>query len=193
MSSLDRQEKQALLDLARRALTLAVRKRESLEQIPAAQALQQPAGAFVTLHYRGRLRGCIGQLDTNDSLAQVVAHCSRCAALEDPRFEPVRPEELPGIEIELSVLSSPEIVTPEQIEVGKHGLLISHGSERGVLLPQVAVQFHWNTQRFLEETCEKAGLERDSWKHPDTQIQAFTAEVFSDSDFRTTPARNSEA
>ena len=187
MFSLDRQEKRALLDLARRALHVAVQKRESLEQIPAVPALQQPAGAFVTLHYRGRLRGCIGQLATNNSLAQVVAHCARCAALEDPRFEPVRPEELPGIEIELSVLSSPEIVTPAQIEVGKHGLLISCGSERGVLLPQVAVQFHWNAQRFLEETCEKAGLEREAWKHPDTRIQAFTAEVFSDSDFRTTP------
>jgi uncharacterized protein (TIGR00296 family) len=94
--------------------------------------------------------------------------------------------ELPGIEIELSVLSAPIEVTLEQIQTGKHGLIVSCGGKRGVLLPQVAAQFHWNAQRFLEETCAKADLARDAWKDPLTQVQAFTAEVFSEADFPAT-------
>jgi|SRR5271156_25905 AmmeMemoRadiSam system protein A len=192
MSSLPSRDKQSLLELARRSLTLAVQGRESgqpLSSLPENEIRPQAAGAFVTLRHRGRLRGCIGQLSTNISLAQIVAHCAKSAALEDPRFDPVHPEELDEIEIELSVLSPPENVTVEQIEIGKHGLLVSRGWERGVLLPQVAEQFHWSAQRFLEETCAKAGFEKDAWQDPATRIQAFTAEVFSESDFRSTPAR----
>ena len=183
MSSLGNREKQLLLALARRALLLAVRNRESLRDLPNDETLQQPGGAFVTLHYRGRLRGCVGQLISKDTLAEVVAHCSKSAALEDPRFEEVSAVELPGIEIELSVLSAPVDVKPEQIQPGKHGLFVSCGWKRGVLLPQVAAQFHWNAQQFLEETCAKADLARDAWKDPATRVQAFTAEVFSEADF----------
>jgi uncharacterized protein len=186
MSSLGNREKQLLLALARRALLLAVRNRESLRDLPNDETLQQPGGAFVTLHYRGRLRGCVGQVLSKDTLAEVVAHCSKSAALEDPRFEEVCAVELPGIEIELSVLSVPVDVKPEQIQPGKHGLFVSCGWKRGVLLPQVAAQFHWNAQQFLEETCAKADLARDAWKDPATRIQAFTAEVFSEADFRVT-------
>jgi AmmeMemoRadiSam system protein A len=186
MSSLGNREKQLLLALARRALILAVRNRESLKDLPGDEALQQPGGAFVTLHYRGRLRGCVGQLPSNESLVEVVAHCSKCAALEDPRFEEVSAVELPGIEIELSVLSAPVDVKLEQILPGKHGLIVSCQWRRGVLLPQVAVQFHWNALRFLEETCAKADLARNAWKDPATRVQAFTAEVFSEADFPAT-------
>jgi uncharacterized protein len=183
MSSLGNREKQLLLALARRALVLAVRNREPLQDLPDDEILQQPGGAFVTLHHRGRLRGCVGQLPSKDSLAEVIAHCSKSAALEDPRFQEVSAVELPGIEIELSVLSAPIEVTLEQIQPGKHGLIVSCGWKRGVLLPQVAAQFHWNAQRFLEETCAKADLARDAWKDPVTRVQAFTAEVFSEADF----------
>jgi AmmeMemoRadiSam system protein A len=186
MSSLGNREKQLLLALARRALVLAVRNQESLKNLPDDEILRQPGGAFVTLHHRGRLRGCVGQLPSKDSLAEVVAHCSKSAALEDPRFEEVSAAELPGIEIELSVLSAPIEVTLEQIQPGKHGLIVSSGWKRGVLLPQVAAQFHWNAQRFLEETCAKADLARDAWKGPVTRVQAFTAEVFSEADFPAT-------
>lgn len=184
MSSLADREQQTLLELARRALTAAVECREFLENLPRIEILQHPAGAFVTLRRRGRLRGCIGQLATADPLVQVVAHCARAAALEDPRFEPVRPHELSELDIELSVLSPLFEITSGQIEVGRHGLLISRGWQRGVLLPQVAAEYGWPAERFLEETCTKAGLERDAWKHPDTRVEAFTAEIFSESDFR---------
>jgi AmmeMemoRadiSam system protein A len=183
MSFLGSSEKRLLLALARRSLVLAVQKREALEVLPNNAVLRQPGGAFVTLHYRGKLRGCVGQLPSSVSLAEVVVHCSKSAALEDPRFEKVRLDELPGIEIELSVLSELTEAHTEQIEPGKHGLVVSCGSKRGVLLPQVAAQFRWNTQRFLEETCAKAGLDRNAWKEEATRVETFTAEVFSEADF----------
>ncbi len=186
MFSLGSPEKRLLLELARRALVLAVQEREYLEVFPNDVALQQPGGAFVTLHCRGRLRGCVGQLPSRASLAEVVAHCSMSAALEDPRFEKVRLDELPGIEIELSVLSELTEADQEQIQPGKHGLVVSCGGKRGVLLPQVATQFHWNAQRFLEETCVKAGLDRNAWREEATRVQTFTAEVFSETDFPAT-------
>jgi AmmeMemoRadiSam system protein A len=140
-------------------------------------------GAFVTLHRRGRLRGCIGQIISDEPLAEVVAHCAKAAALEDPRFEPVQPEELAEIEIELSILSRPEPIAPEQIEAGKHGLMVSQGWRRGILLPQVATEFRWTAARLLEETCVKAGFDREAWRDPQTEIRGFIAEVFRESDF----------
>lgn len=191
MSSLVDRERQLLLEIARHALTSAVERREFLEKLPSGESLQRPAGAFVTLRRRGHLRGCIGQLASGDPLVEVVVHCAKSAALEDPRFEPVRPQELAELEIELSVLSPLVQVSLHQIEVGKHGLLISRGFQRGVLLPQVAVEFRWTAERFLEETCEKAGIERNAWKHPDTRVEAFTAEIFGESDFQL-PAKSPE-
>jgi AmmeMemoRadiSam system protein A len=181
MSPLADREKQLLLELARRALTAGVEKRESIPDFPADEVLRQPGGAFVTLHRRGRLRGCVGQLPSKEPLVEVVAHCAKAAALEDPRFRPVRADEIAEIEIELSILSGLEDVTLGRIEAGKHGLVVSRGWQRGVLLPQVATEFKWQAARFLEETCLKAGLEREAWKDPQTRIQAFTAEVFSES------------
>src|SRR5580658_7901804 len=184
MSSLAEREKQLLLQLARSALALGVAagagNKAPLQDFPNEEFLQQPAGAFVTLHRRGRLRGCVGQLPGRDSLAEVVAHCARSAALHDSRFEPVQPAELSEIEIEVSVLSALQDVPLEAIVAGKHGLVVSQGRQRGVLLPQVATQFNWSAQRLLEETCVKAGLEREAWKEPATRVQAFTAEVFSE-------------
>src|SRR5271163_4107069 len=182
MSSLAERQKQLLLQLARSALALGVaagaEKKPPLQEFPSEEFLQQPAGAFVTLHRRGRLRGCVGQLPGRDSLAEVVTHCARSAALHDSRFDPVQATELS--EIEVSVLSALEDVTLEAVEAGKHGLVVSQGRQRGVLLPQVATQFNSGAQRFLEETCVKAGLKREAWKDPATRIQAFTAEVFSE-------------
>jgi AmmeMemoRadiSam system protein A len=184
MSSLAEREKQLLLRIARNALTLAVSaaagNNPPSRDFPNEEFLRQPAGAFVTLHRRKRLRGCVGQLPGRDSLAEVVVHCARSAALHDSRFDPVTSAELSEIEIEVSVLSTLQDVTLEKIEAGKHGLVVSQGRQRGVLLPQVASQFNWGAQRFLEETCVKAGLERDAWKVPPTRVQAFTAEVFSE-------------
>ena len=185
MSSLADREKKLLLDVARRAVTLAARHGESLGEndLPANEILTRPGGAFLTLRIRRRLRGCIGQLASGVPLVHVVAHCARAAALEDPRFEPVRVEEISEIEIEISVLSDLEDAAPEKIEPGRHGLMVSRGRQRGVLLPQVAAEFRWTAERFLEETCVKGGLERAAWKDPATRVQVFTAEVFSESLF----------
>ncbi|HXJ17525.1 MAG TPA: AmmeMemoRadiSam system protein A [Candidatus Polarisedimenticolia bacterium] len=183
MSLLGNREKQLLLELARRAVTAAVERREFLETLPEEAKLSRSGGAFVTLHHRGRLRGCIGQIVSTGSLPRIVAYSAKAAALEDPRFPPVRTDELAELEIELSVLSLLEEIAPERVEAGKHGLIVSRGGQRGVLLPQVATQFRWTAERFLEETCVKAGFERDAWRESGTQIYAFTAEVFSESEF----------
>jgi AmmeMemoRadiSam system protein A len=144
----------------------------------------ESAGAFVTLRQRGRLRGCIGQIGSGQLLLETVAHCAKAAALEDPRFDALRPEEVGGTEIEISVLSPLEEIAPDGIEAGKHGLIVGRGGQRGVLLPQVAIECGWAAGRLLEEACVKAGLARDAWQQPDTKIQSFTAEVFCESDFR---------
>jgi AmmeMemoRadiSam system protein A len=182
MSSLGNREKKFLLEIARQALCVAAELRESLENIPEDPAFGESTGAFVTLRKRGRLRGCIGQIGTGRPLAQVVAQSAKSAALEDPRFDPVRRDEVSEIEIEISVLSALQEISPEQIEAGKHGLLASRGLQRGLLLPQVAKECRWTAGRFLEETCVKAGLARDAWRDLETKIQGFTAEVFSESE-----------
>jgi len=180
MSSLADSEKKLLLEIARRAVVAAVERHELSWDSPVSPALRQPAGAFVTLHKGAKLRGCIGQLPGGEPLVQVVVHCAASAALEDPRFSPVRPEEVAEIEIEISVLSALQDISPEEIVPGKHGLVVSRGWNRGVLLPQVATQFNWGAERFLAETCEKAGLNRMAWKDPQTRVQGFTADVFSE-------------
>jgi AmmeMemoRadiSam system protein A len=154
--------------------------------------LAMPAGAFVTLHRRGRLRGCIGRIEPIEPLADVVAHCAAAAAEEDPRFSPLQADELVELEIEISVLSPLEAATPEEVEPGRHGLVVSKGLRRGVLLPQVAVQYMWTRERFLEETCHKGGLETDAWTHPETRIEIFTAEVFSETEFRALEAADAD-
>lgn len=184
MSSAGNREKKLLLEVARRVVSAAVEGREVPGELPETPNLRNLGGAFVTLHLRGRLRGCMGRMISSESLIEIVAHCAKAAALEDPRFDPVRPDELNEIEIELSVLSRLEAIAPDQIQAGKHGLMVSRGWQRGVLLPQVALQFRWSGQRLLEETCVKAGFERDAWKNPGIRIHAFTAEIFSESDLR---------
>ena len=183
MSLLARSEKKFLLEVARRALLYAVECREAAEDFPENEILHRPGGAFVTLRHRGRLRGCIGQFASQDPLIEVVRYCARAAALEDPRFEPVRAEELAELELEISVLSAAQGILFEEIEIGRHGLIVTRGWQRGVLLPQVAAEYRWTVERFLEETCAKAGLERDAWRDPATRVHAFTAEVFRESEF----------
>jgi len=137
------------------------------------------AGAFVSLHKRGQLRGCIGTFDTTQPVVQQVEEMAEAAATRDPRFRPVVESELGDLDIEISVLTPPRpIEDPEEILVGTHGLVISQGFRRGVLLPQVATEYGWDRETFLRHTCRKAGLSDDAWKDPQTTIQVFTAEVF---------------
>jgi AmmeMemoRadiSam system protein A len=184
MSRLSSDDCRVLLELARRAISSAVIEKRILDFSPYPTALAQPAGAFVTLHRDGRLRGCVGQVEASDPLGDAVARAAINAALHDSRFPAVEADEVKSLEIEISVLSPPESMAPETILPGRHGLLIVKGEHRGLLLPQVAAGRRWSSQRFLEETCAKAGLPRDAWRDPATRVFAFTAEVFSDSSLR---------
>ncbi len=170
-------EKRVLLRFARSALqeVLLVRPVPMVRPIP--EMLHQRAGCFVTLRAAGILRGCVGRIHNILPLHQAVRDCAAGAALADPRFPPLQADELADLHIEISVLSSLTEVTPEQIEIGRHGLLVSQGSRRGLLLPQVAVEWNWDRVRFLQETCLKAGLHRDAWLSG-ARIEAFTAQIF---------------
>ena len=179
MSPLGSRERILLLEIARTALRNAVEEHRDPPSLPALGGLGEPAGAFVTLRRDGELRGCVGQTEAAEPLASVVAHAAVSAGLHDSRFPPVVASEIGSIEIEISVLSPLQSIRPEEIEIGKHGLVLSRGHSRGVLLPQVAVEHGLTVERFLEETCRKGGLERNAWKSPQTQIQGFTAEIFS--------------
>lgn len=143
--------------------------------------LLEPRGAFVTLKIKGSLRGCIGTFITNKPLIEVVSDMAIQAAFHDPRFKPLSPDEFKAIEIEISVLSPlKEISSIEEIEVGTHGIYIIKGPYGGVLLPQVAVEYGWDSIQFLDQTCIKAGLHPGCWKDPDTKILIFSAEVFNE-------------
>jgi AmmeMemoRadiSam system protein A len=175
-------ERKILLEVARKALHAAVESRFLLDDFPPAPDMPLSTGAFVTLHHRSLLRGCIGQIGALQPIVPLVAYCARAAALEDPRFPPVQIHELPEIEIELSILSALEETALKRVEIGKHGLVVTRGRNRGLLLPQVATQHGFDALRFLEETCVKAGLQRSAWSEAGTRLEAFTAEVFSESD-----------
>jgi AmmeMemoRadiSam system protein A len=136
-------------------------------------------GAFTTLHLNGRLRGCIGFVVPTHSLYRTVAETAQAAAFEDPRFAPVTGEEAPLLRVEISVLSPVRAIRPEEVIVGLHGLLIAKDGRRGLLLPQVPVDWSWDRETFLSQTCLKAGLPPDAWRQG-TDLQAFTAEVFGD-------------
>lgn len=181
MQPLAPESRAILLRVARQAVESAV-IRHPLDSLPERPEFAEPQGAFVTLTRHGKLRGCIGKIEPADPLVRVVAHCAMAAATEDPRFPPVLLQEVPELEIELSLLSSPSPIRFEEIDIGRHGLIATRGSQRGLLLPQVADEHDWPVERFLEETCLKAGLDAYAWKKPDTRIDAFTAEVFSERD-----------
>ncbi len=177
MDSLSDSERRHLLEVARQALRAAADAGRHYEPADSPERLREKRAVFVSLHKGGELRGCIGSTAARLPLDEAVADAAYSAAIQDPRFEPVRSEELPRIDVEISVLSPFVEILPEEIVVGRHGLMISSDFARGLLLPQVAEQHHWSAQRFLEETCRKAGLPAGAWRHG-ARIQAFTAEVF---------------
>ena len=141
--------------------------------------LQRKHGAFVTLTLHGQLRGCIGFVIAERPLLETVREAARAAAFQDPRFSPLRGAELEEIHLEISVLSEPRRVHDVgEIRLGEHGLIVRRGFRSGLLLPQVATEYGWDRETFLSHTCAKAGLPRDSWRDPDTEIELFGAEVF---------------
>jgi len=172
------EERAILLRLAHAAIEAAVTG-QTIPLDPPSLHLAEPRGAFTTIYLRGELRGCVGYVFPVHPLYRTVAETARSAALEDARFPPIRAEEATGIEVSLSVLSLTQAIRPEEVEVGRHGLLISQYGRRGLLLPQVSVEHAWDRTTFLEQTCRKAGLPGDAWRSG-AMIEAFTAEVFGD-------------
>lgn len=173
-------EKEELLRISREALECHVVRGIKLRPKPSQPTLVEPRAAFVGLHVGKHLRGCVGTFDASRPICETVVEMTQAAASHDQRFAPVTAAELPKIDIEISVLGQFETISdPSDIVIGRHGLVVSQGRRRGVLLPQVPVEFRWEVDEFLRQTCRKAGLPDDAWKHPDTQLQRFSAQVFS--------------
>jgi AmmeMemoRadiSam system protein A len=173
-------QKRALVAIARDAVKRAAGTPAAA--IDVGGAFPEASGAFVTIKRGGRLRGCIGTLECRRSLAEEVRRVAVGAAREDPRFPPLDASELHDVEIEVSVLGPLERIDPRDsasIEIGRHGLVVEQGSRRGLLLPQVATEWAWDRETFLSQTCVKAGLPPDAWRHGAT-VYRFDAVVFGD-------------
>lgn len=176
VQELSPEERQILLRLAHDSINSTL-QHEEIPLHPPTSHLAEPRGVFTSLYLNGELRGCVGYVAATNSVYRAVAETARAAAFNDNRFLPVSKEEAPSLRIELSILSQPRPIDPEAIEIGRHGLLITHHGRRGLLLPQVAAERQWNATTFLEQTCRKAGLPPDAWRRGAT-IMTFTAEIF---------------
>jgi AmmeMemoRadiSam system protein A len=166
-------DRKAILDLANQGVREAVYYGRRLSNFPSTGIFAERCGLFVTLHTAKRLRGCIGIIEAHTTLGENLVRCAADAALHDPRFSRMRLEELAELEIEVSLLSAIQPMRPEDVEIGKHGLLVQRGTRRGLLLPQVATEHRLGREQFLSETCVKAGLPREAWKESETEIYAF--------------------
>ena len=173
-------EERACLALARGALERYFETGGRL-RVPAGKGvLKEKRGAFVTLTVEGDLRGCIGYPLPVKPLDETVVEMAVAAASQDTRFEPLRPDEMGKLGIEISVLGLPEPVgDPGEVEVGRHGIIVSQGWNKGLLLPQVPVEHGWDRETYLGHGCLKAGLPPDAWKKG-AKIEVFTAQVFSE-------------
>ncbi|SRR6266496_136093 len=170
------EERSLLLKLAHQAIASAL-GRDDVPLDPPSPHLAEPRGAFTTLYWQGSLRGCVGYVEAVASLYRTVIETARAAAFDDTRFWPVTPSELPDLRVSLSILSKPAPILPDQVEIGRHGLIVSRDGNRGLLLPQVPLEHGWDRVTFLEQTCRKAGLPLDAW-HKGAVVEAFAAEIF---------------
>ena len=172
-------DRHRLLRIARDAIVAHVGGRSSPENVVCdGEPSGRRGGAFVTLLRGGELRGCVGHIEMDEPLVDVVRRCAVAACSTDLRFPPVVASELTQIALELSLLGPLEpIGGPDEVEISRHGLVVEKGRHRGLLLPQVASEWNWNARQFLEHTCRKAGLAPDAWKH-DAKLWRFEAEVF---------------
>ncbi|MEO0205952.1 MAG: AmmeMemoRadiSam system protein B [candidate division WOR-3 bacterium] len=172
-------EKSMLKDIAKKTIEAVVKRKNPPEFKDLPDKLKEPFGVFVTITKHGNLRGCIGHIVADQPLYKACQEMAKAAALHDPRFNPVTEKELPDLEIEISVLTPFERVTDfKQIVIGRDGLIIRRGFQSGLLLPQVATDYGWTVEEFLEQTCVKAGLPEDAYKSEDTEIYKFSAQVF---------------
>ena len=180
MLCLSEADQRVALGLARKAIREALLHRGLPEVIPSEGVFSERCGVFVTLHVEGRLQGCIGVTEPSEPLGPAIVRCAVSAALEDPRFTPLKEAQLEKLKVEISLLSALTPILPEAIEIGRHGLLVVNHAQRGLLLPKVATEHRLTREQFLEETCRKAGLPRWAWKDAETRIFGFTCEVFAD-------------
>lgn len=177
--SLTDEEKSFLKDLVKKSVKAKFADDPGGPPKPPTRRLEERFGAFVTLKLDGRLRGCIGHIIGDRPLYMTIWDMARAAAFGDPRFVPMTEEEFDRVEVEITILSPLEPVPDvNQIEPGRHGLLVKRGMNQGLLLPQVAVEWGWTRERFLEQTCYKAGLPGNAWREPDTEIYWFEGVVF---------------
>lgn len=179
------EEGKMLVKLARKTMEEYVREKKVPSTPEAAGVLKEKRGVFVTLTKGGQLRGCIGHPLPELELGKAVIDSAISSATRDPRFPPVKPSELPEIEVEVSVLSVPEEIEvrhprdyPKHVKVGRDGLIVVRSGYAGLLLPQVPVEWGWDAEEFLSHTCMKAGLMPDSWLDKNTRVQKFSAQVF---------------
>lgn len=186
--NLSEEQKRKLLSIARETVRRKIADKKKAEFDLDEPRLLETGGAFVTLKKRGQLRGCIGNFFSPQPIYMTVRDMAIAAATEDPRFPAVKKSELDELEIEISVLSPlRKIENLDEIKVGEHGIYITRVYQRGVLLPQVATENGWDRDTFLDHTCLKAGLPRDTWRRfgndNDLKIEIFSAQVFGDEDF----------
>jgi AmmeMemoRadiSam system protein A len=170
------EERRILLELAHRSIEAGL-SGQPIDATPPTEHLAVRRGAFTTLHLHGGLRGCVGYVIAAYPLYRTIVETAQAAAFSDTRFMPVEPNEAPLLKIEISVLTEPRPIRPEEVEIGKHGLIVTMGPRRGLLLPQVPVEHGWDRLTFLEQTCYKAGLSFDAWQRG-AMIEGFSAEVF---------------
>jgi len=172
-------DQRVLTGLARASIAEALRL--AVPVPPDSPILDERLGAFVTLTLRGNLRGCIGQTQSRERLRALLPAMARAAAFEDPRFPPLATAEFPIVRIEVSLLSRPvRVASPDDVVVGTHGVIVSARGRRGLLLPQVAIEWNWSREELLENVCAKAALDRDAWRHPGTRLETFTAQVYAE-------------
>jgi AmmeMemoRadiSam system protein A len=172
------EQRQLLLRAARESIERHLRG-EGDPQVPDAD-LPGASGVFVTIKRHGELRGCLGVVEMRAPLIDEVVRCARDSATVDPRFPPMTEDELPGTSIDISILGPREAIDPPDahaVIVGRHGLVVEQGHRRGLLLPQVAVEWGWTAEQFLSHTCRKAGLPSDAWRKG-ARVFRFAAEVF---------------
>ena len=182
-TELNNELQQKLLAIARETIESYVRTRKEPDFTCDEPELQQQCGAFVTIKSHGNLRGCIGHIEGSKPLYQTVADMAVAAATQDPRFPPVKEDELNALHLEISVMSPlRKVDSPDEVQPGIHGILMRRGFRSGLLLPQVATERGWDRQTFLEHTCLKAGLSPTEWQHPGTDIYVFSAQVFHESE-----------
>jgi AmmeMemoRadiSam system protein A len=167
-----------LLGVARTAIEATVRHTGAMTA-PDAPILHEARGVFVTLKRAGRLRGCMGRVEPDGPLSEVLPAIAVLAATGDPRFAAVLPNELAGLHIDISLLSTPIVIAgPDEIEIGRHGLMVAARGQRGLLLPQVPSEYGWTACEFLAQTCIKAGLRADAWQHAGARLYTFETEIF---------------